>query len=101
MPLRQFQNFLALLVGNETERQFCKRMAGDHGLCPLPLISAADSVDFGSRPRPNAFHRIVSSFPEKLRHTCFLANQFVTIDRKFPPCFALPVFEWFDAIVKS
>ena len=56
MRLRQFQNFLALLIGNETKRQFGKRVAGDHRLCPLPLISAADSIDLGSRPRPDAFH---------------------------------------------
>src|SRR4029453_14973896 len=56
MRFRQFQNFLASLFGNETECQFRKRVAGDHRLFPLPLISAADSVDLGRRPRPDAFH---------------------------------------------
>ena len=55
MLLRQFQNFIAVLFGNETERQFRKRVAGDDGLCPLPLIAAADSIDLRSRSRPDAF----------------------------------------------
>ena len=101
MRFRQFQNFVASLVWNETERQFRKRMTGDNGLCSLPLITSADSVDFGGRPRPDAFHRIIAGFPEQLRHTRFVANQFVAINRKFPPRFAFPVPKRLHAIVKS
>src|SRR5436190_14675728 len=101
MLLCELENLVAFLLRNETKRQFCHRMTGDHRLSPLPLITAADSVDLGSRPRPDPLHRIVPRFAEKLRHACFLENQFVAIDRKLPPCFALPIFQRLHAIVKS
>src|SRR5437773_7309579 len=67
MLLCELENLVAFLLRNETKRQFCHRMTGDHRLSPLPLITAADSVDLGSRPRPDALQRIVPRFAEKLR----------------------------------
>src|SRR5947207_11541682 len=101
MFLRQFQNFIAFLFGNETKCQFRHRVTGNHRLGPLPLIAAADSVDLGGRPCPNTLHRIVTGFAEKFRRARFLENQLVAIDWKFAPRFTLPIFEWLDAIVES
>src|ERR1044071_4474656 len=100
MFLRQFQNFIAFLFGNETKCQFRHCMTGNHRLGALSLIAAADSVDLGGWTRPNTLHRIVTCFAEKFRRARFLANQFVAIDWKFAPSFTLPIFKWLDAIVE-
>src|SRR5204863_90181 len=75
-------------------------MTGDHSLCPLPLITSADSVDLGCRSRPDAFERIVTGFAEKLGHACFFANQFVAIEWKFAPRLTLPIFQRLYAIIE-
>src|SRR4029077_19377077 len=69
-------------------------------LRPLPLISSADSIDLGSRTRPDTLQRIVASLAEEFRHSCFIANQFVAIDWKFTPCFALPILKRLNAIIE-
>ena len=56
MSFCQFENFIAFLLGNEAERQFRHRMTGDYGLCPFPLVTAADSINLGSWTRPDALH---------------------------------------------
>src|SRR5438309_11846799 len=76
-------------------------MAGNDSFCPLPLITAADSIDLGRWTCPNTLHRIVTGFAEKFRRARFLENQLVAIDWKFAPRFTLPIFEWLDAIVES
>ena len=55
MLFRQFQDLLAVLFGNETKREFRKRVAGNYCFRPLPLIAAADPIDLSSRSRPDAF----------------------------------------------
>src|SRR5262249_55868580 len=76
-------------------------MTGNDSLCPLPLITAADSVDLGGRTRPNTLHRIVARFAEKFGHACLVTNQFVAINRKFAPSFALPILERLYSIVET
>src|SRR5438552_746650 len=99
--LRELQNFVAFLFGNQPKCQFRHRMTGNHRFGPLPLIAAADSIDLCRWTGPNTLHRIVTGLAEKFRHAGLLANQFVTIDWKFPPRFALPIFERLYAIVES
>src|SRR5437899_7449019 len=85
----------------ETKCQLRDRMGGNKCLRRLRLIAAADSIDLSGRTCPNTLHRVVASFAEKFGRACFLANQFVTIDWKFAPSFALPIFERLDAIIES
>src|SRR5206468_1538929 len=73
----QFEYFIAFLFRNQTESQFRHRMTGDDCLCPLPLISSADSIDFGCWSSPDALERIVTGFAEKFGDSCFLQDQFV------------------------
>src|SRR5205814_8814899 len=98
---RQFEDFIAFLFWNETEGQLRHGMTRNDGFCSFPLITAADSVDLGRWTCPNTLHRIVTCFAEKLGRAGFLANQFVAIDWKLAPSFALPIFERLDAIVES
>src|SRR5438105_2687853 len=76
-------------------------MASDHRLCPLPLVTAPDSIDLSSRPRPDALQGIVADFAEKSGHACFVENQFVAIDGKLSPRLALPIFQRLHPIVKA
>src|SRR6267378_3053091 len=96
----QLENFIAFLFGNQTERQFRHCMTGDDCLCPLPLISSADSIDLGCWSGPDALERIVTGFAEKFGHACFIEDQFVAIDWKFAPRFALPILQGFNTIVE-
>src|SRR4029077_20726208 len=97
----QLEYFIAFLIRNQTERKFRHRMTGDDCLCPLPLISSADSIDLGCWSGPDALERIVTGFAEEFGHACFLEDQFVAIDWKFAPCFALPILQRFNAIVEA
>src|SRR5436189_74816 len=45
--------------------------------------------------------RTLPCFAEKFGSASFLENQFVAIDWKLPPSFALPIFERLDAIIES
>src|SRR6266576_1314666 len=76
-------------------------MTRDDCLRSLPLISSTDSVDLGSGTRPDTLQRIVAGFAEELRHACFLEDQFVAIDWKFAPRFALPFFQRLHAVIES
>src|SRR5207247_3275761 len=87
MLLCELENLVAFLLRNEAERQFCHRMTGDHRLCTLPLVTAADSVDLGSRSRPNPLNWISARFAETFRRACVLENPFVAMNRKTPPPF--------------
>src|SRR3984893_17243644 len=97
----QLENFIAFLFRNQTERQFRHRMTGDDGLCPLSLISSADSVDLGCWSSPDALQRIVTGFAEKFGDACFLEDQFVALDWKFAPRFALPILQRFNTIIEA
>ena len=66
----------------------------------MPLISSADSIDLGCWSSPDALERIVTGFAEQFRHACFLQDQFVAIDWKLAPCFALPSLQRLNAIIK-
>src|SRR5215469_2157777 len=101
MCLRELQDFVALLFRDETECQFRHGLTSNDGLCPFPLITAADSIDLSRRPCPETLHRIVTCFAEKFGRACFLQDQFVAIDWKLPPSFTLPIFERLDPIVES
>src|SRR5207237_9726247 len=85
----QLENFVAFLFRNETESQFRHRMTGDDCLCPLSLISSADSIDLGCWSSPDALERIVTALAKKFGDACFLEAQFVAIDRRFVSRFAL------------
>src|SRR5947207_12428991 len=76
-------------------------MTGDDCLCPSPLISSADSIDFGCWSSPDALERIVTGFAEKFGDSCFLQDQFVAIDWKFAPRFALPILQRLNPIIES
>src|SRR5437764_14506330 len=76
-------------------------MTGDDCLCPLPLISSADSIDFGCWSSPDALERIVTGFAEKFGDSCFLQVQFVAIDWMFAPRFALPILQRLNRIIES
>src|SRR5438477_10317552 len=97
----QLENFVAFLFRNETESQFRHRMTGDDCLCPLSLISSADSIDLGCWSSPDALERIVTTLAKKFRDACFLEDQFVAIDWKFSPCFSLPILLMFNAILDA
>src|SRR5258708_37936898 len=97
----QLENFIAFLFGNQTERQFRHCMTGDDCLCPLPLISSADSIDLGCWSGPDALERIVTGFSEEVGPACFLEAQFVAIDWKFSPRFRLPFFHRLNPITES
>src|SRR5262249_34198490 len=56
MRFCQFQNLVPTLFRDQSKREFRKRVAGDHRFCPLPLVTAADSIDLRSRSRPDALH---------------------------------------------
>ena len=55
--LHQGDDFVAILVRNETEREFRHRLASNHRLGPLPLVTAAKSIDLRRRSRPNPLQR--------------------------------------------
>src|SRR4029077_5636830 len=97
----QLEYFIAFLFRNQTERQFRHCMTGDDCLCPLPLISSSDSIDLGCWSSPDAFERIVTGFTEKFGDACFLEDQFVAIDWKFVPRFALPILQRFNPIIEA
>src|SRR5947199_9655702 len=97
----QLENFVAFLFRNQTESQFRHRMTGDDCLCPLPLISSADSIDFGCWSSPDALERIVTGFAEKFGDSCLLQGQFVAIDWKFAPRSALPILQRLNPIIES
>src|SRR2546430_4145937 len=97
----QLENFVPFLFRNETESQFRHRMTGDDCLCPLSLISSADSIDLGCWSSPDALERIVTALAKKFGDACFLEDQFVAIDWKFAPRFALPILQWFNAIIEA
>src|SRR5437762_8060202 len=97
----QLENFVAFLFRNQTESQFRHRVTGDDCLGPLPRISSADSIDLGRRSSPDALWRIVTGFTKKFGHACFLESQFVAIDWKLAPCFALPILQGFNPIVEA
>src|SRR5207237_3369223 len=101
MVLCELENLVAFLLRNETKGQFRHCMAGDHRLCPLPLVTAPDTIDLSSRARPDALQGIVAGFAEKFGHACFLENQFVAIDGKLSPRLALPIFQRLQPIVKA
>ena len=101
MRARQFQDFRAILIRDEPKSQLRHCFASDHGLRPLPLITAADSIYFRSRAAPDSFRRAVAFFAEELGHPCFLADFLVDIDRQFPPRLALPIFKRLDSIVET
>src|SRR5213596_146684 len=97
----QLENFVPFLFRNETESQFRHRMTGDDCLCPLPLISSADSIDLGCWSSPDALERIVTTLAKKFGDACFLEDQFVAIDWKFAPRFALPFFQRLHPVIES
>src|SRR5207249_4352250 len=96
MRLRQVQDLVAFLFGNETKCQFRHRMTGNDSLCPLPLIPAADSVDLSSWTCPNTIHRIVTCFSKKFGLASFLTTQFAANDSTFARPFDLLIFERLD-----
>ena len=62
MFLRQGEDLFAVLIRNETESKLGHRLAPDHRLGPLPLVTAAESVDLRRRARPNPLQRRKSLF---------------------------------------
>src|SRR4029453_12429944 len=97
----QLENFIAFLVRNQAKGQFRHRVTRDHGLCAFALIAATDSIDLSCWSSPDALERIVTGFAEKFGHACFLEDQFVAIDWKFAPRFALPILQGFNPIVEA
>src|SRR5206468_12275330 len=97
----QLENFVAFLFRNQTKSQFRHRMTGDDCLCPLPLISSADSIDLGCWSGPDAFERVVTGFAKEFGHACFLEKQFVAIDWKLAPCFEFPILQRRNAVIES
>src|SRR5215216_4486541 len=74
MCLCQIQNFVTSLIRNESKRKLRHCMTCDHGLGPLPLITAADPVYLRRGPCPNSLDRIVTSFAEEFGGAGFLTN---------------------------
>src|SRR3954454_15003556 len=100
MCLGQLQNLFAELIRHEPERELRHRMARDHRLRPLPLITAADAVDLGSRTRPEPFQRAVAFLAEEPGRTGLTEDFLVAIDRQFPPSLALPILQRLHRVVE-
>src|SRR5947208_16163790 len=85
----QLENFVAFLFRNETESQFRHRMTGDDCLCPLSLISSADSIDLGCWSSTDALERILTAISKKFGDAFFLYDQFIDIYLLFDHCISL------------
>ena len=57
MFLHQRDDLVAVLVRDETESELGHRLASNYRLGPLPLVTAAKSIDLRCRARPNPLHR--------------------------------------------
>ncbi len=98
--LHEGGNLFGVLVGHEPEREFPHGLAGQDGLGPLALVTAADAVDFGRRARPNAFHRRVAFLPAQGRRAGHL-EQLGFLQRKMLPRLPFPRRERLHVLVKA
>ena len=91
-----------ILIRHEPKGQLRHRVAGDHGLGPRTLITAADAVDLRRRARPqiaraccNLFRRKAPGAPVSSRISLSPSIG------SFAPGFALPIFERLHLVVES
>ena len=101
MRLREFKDFFAELIRHEPKSQFRHGVTGDHGLSPLPLVTAADAVDLRRGPRPQTLERAVTLFAEERGRACLIQHFLVAIEGKFAPGLALPIFQRLHLVVET
>ena len=65
---------VGILIRHQTEGNFEKRLGGKNGFTPLALVSSADAIDFGGRPRADLLDSRIAGFAEKLGHASLCGN---------------------------
>ena len=91
MFLHQIDNHVGVLVRDQTKRQLRHRVTWQDRFRARPLITAADPVDFSSRPRPNPFQSAEAVFAKERRRSRLLKHFGIRIERQFFPTVTFPI----------